>query len=138
LDREWDTNAWPFVEIQFGSRVHILPLPKSCIWKWRENLQNILHIHLHNIYLFAKFHEKLIFFVVYVKKRKFILWTTLFLNTEFCLFPHATWQVDFFWNDFVRAHDVKMYVRFFFLKFYFFKHMCKIHFKVKELVLPCS
>jgi hypothetical protein len=32
-----------------------------------------LHVYLHNICVFVKFHEKMIFFVVYVKKRKFVL-----------------------------------------------------------------
>ena len=35
--------------------------------------QKILCVHLHKIWAFVKFHEKILFFVVYVKKRKFIL-----------------------------------------------------------------
>jgi hypothetical protein len=46
---------------------------KIIFWVVKKFWQKILHVHQHNICAFVKFHEKSIFFVVYVKKRKFIL-----------------------------------------------------------------
>jgi hypothetical protein len=64
------------------------------------------------------FRGKPILFVVYVKKGKICLLKSLIFSTECCLFTHATWQVDFSWNDFVGTWHVKMYVRTFCFHFF--------------------
>jgi hypothetical protein len=50
--------------------------------------QEILHVHLHNICAFVKFQEKTNIFMIYVKKRKFILCKTLFLELIFFTQSH--------------------------------------------------
>jgi hypothetical protein len=49
-------------EIKFGSQVHMLLYQKIII----GSVENNLHVHLHNISEFSKYHEKPILFLLYV------------------------------------------------------------------------
>jgi hypothetical protein len=103
-------------EIQFGSRVHMLPLPKNHILKCRKKLAKNLHVHIHNICSFVKFHEKPIFFVVYVKKRKLILWKALFLVLCF-IFLHTSHDKSQLCKGVAREDVHANFLFHFFLKF---------------------
>jgi hypothetical protein len=59
--------------------------------------------HLHNICVFVKFHENMIFFVVYVKRENLSCDKSLFLAPNFVFFTHATRQLVFSRNDFASA-----------------------------------
>jgi hypothetical protein len=60
-------------DIQFGSRMHMLPLPKKHILECQKNWPNFLHLNIHNLSAFVKFHRKSILFCLY-KKDKIIMW----------------------------------------------------------------
>jgi hypothetical protein len=80
-------------EIQFGSRVHMLHLPKKHISKCHKNLINIFAFTYSQSNDLVKFCRKLIHFVIYVKKKiKIIIWNALFLasNLSFLHTPHDT------------------------------------------------
>jgi hypothetical protein len=81
-----------YTEIQFGSRVHMLPLLKKHISNVKKNWPKFLHVNVHNISAFVKFRRKLICFVVYVKKTKIVMWNALFLAPNFIFLhtPHDT------------------------------------------------
>jgi hypothetical protein len=118
-------------EIQFGSRVHMLPLPKNHILKCRKKLAKNLHVHIHNICSFVKFHEKPIFFVVYVKKRKLILWKALFLVLCF-IFLHTSHDKSQLFKG-VAREDVHAN---FLFHFFEIQNMCKMHFKMEGAYAP--
>jgi hypothetical protein len=68
------TTQSKHTKIQFGSRVLMLTLPNKLYFNVSKKFaKKNLHVNLHNICAFVKFHGKLIFFVIYVKKRKVIL-----------------------------------------------------------------
>jgi hypothetical protein len=61
------------LEIQFGSRVHMLPLFKRHILEHQRNMIKKLHLHIYNLNTFVKFRRKSILYVVYVKKTRIIM-----------------------------------------------------------------
>jgi hypothetical protein len=58
------------LKIQFGSRVHMLPLLKRHILECQINLLKKMHLHIYNLSAFVKFRRKSILFVVYVKRQE--------------------------------------------------------------------
>jgi hypothetical protein len=78
----------------------------------------------------------MIFFVVYVKKRNFILWQVFVLALNIVFFTHVTQQVNFSWNDFVNFYHMKMYVRNFYFKLFDISKLSNMHFEIKGTYAP--
>jgi hypothetical protein len=108
---------------QFGSCSRMLPLPKIIFRSVEVFWKTIGHVYLHNICAsFVKFHENPIFFLVYVKKRKFILWKQLFC-TKF-IFLHTS---SIFYETILWAHSMWSMCEFFVLIFFEIENMCKLY-----------
>jgi hypothetical protein len=54
------------------THVHMLPMQKKKNQSVKKFKQKISHVHLHNPYVFVKFHQKTILHVVGVKKTKHV------------------------------------------------------------------
>jgi hypothetical protein len=96
-----------------------------------------LHLHIHNLSAFVKFHQKSICFVVCVKKIKTIMRNALFLELKF-MFLHTLHDTPFFMQRFcghIAREDVCVKILFYFLIFW---NILNMYFKIYRVYASWS